>query len=371
MSNFNNNKLENNGNSQLLPYSKTNDLENKYLKYKQKYLNLKNEKLTINKSLSVSSNEFFYENLINTFKSNILNSLNNLNQMKGGDPPGKKLYYIEGNIGSGKTTLTEKLGLYEDVEIILEAVDIWKTPVRDRSTDRDINVLGAFYEDSKRNAFLFQVVAMFTTAIRHTQPQRSKIRFCERSIDSAYNVFVNNLIRDNLLTDLESYWITEFYRWLKTIIPKPDGIIYVRCDPNVSFKRVNKRNRVEEAGVPLKLLQSIHDRHEEWIKRTSIDVLTINNDKDDDFDNVIRKVFTYLKMEVPSMKRLWKDVVRVSPVVSPVVQSLRDSSGRSSPVEQRSRDSSGRSSPVEQRSRSSSVRLNHGASSGTQSFGNY
>jgi hypothetical protein len=59
------------------------------------------------------------------------------------------------------------------------------------------------------------------------KPQRSKIRFCERSIDSAYNVFVNNLIRDNLLTDLESYWITEFYRWLKTIIPKPDGIIYV------------------------------------------------------------------------------------------------------------------------------------------------
>ena len=307
MSNFNNKKLENNVSNELLPYSKINNLENKYLKYKQKYLNLKNEKLTINKSLSVSYNEYFYESLIDTFKSNILQKLNIMTGGVGA-PIGNRLYYIEGNIGSGKTTLTEKLNDYDNVEIILEAVDVWKTPVYDIYEKKNTNVLAAFYTEPKRNAFLFQVVALYTTAIRHMTPQEKQIRFCERSIDSVYNIFINNLKRDKLLNPLELYWIDRFYEWLRRMVPKPDGIIYVRCDPQVSFNRVNKRGRPEEKGIPLELLQSIHDRHEEWIVRLDkghLEVLTIDNNTDDNFEEVIREVFYFIGYDtIPNKKNL-------------------------------------------------------------------
>jgi hypothetical protein len=44
-----------------------------------------------------------------------------------------------------------------------------------------------------------------------------------------------------------------------------DAFIYLRVDPKVCNSRLHKRNRSEEGGVSLEYLQSIHDRHEEWL----------------------------------------------------------------------------------------------------------
>jgi deoxyadenosine/deoxycytidine kinase len=43
------------------------------------------------------------------------------------------------------------------------------------------------------------------------------------------------------------------------------GFIYLRTDPETCHKRMNKRNRSEEASVPLAYLQKLHDKHEEWL----------------------------------------------------------------------------------------------------------
>jgi len=55
----------------------------------------------------------------------------------------------------------------------------------------------------------------------------------------------------------------------KCVIPKEklmyDGLIYLRTSPETCHFRLRKRNRSEEASVPLDYLTSLHARHEEWL----------------------------------------------------------------------------------------------------------
>ena len=39
----------------------------------------------------------------------------------------------------------------------------------------------------------------------------------------------------------------------------------MKCDPDVSYKRLLERSRQEEADVSLKYLTEIYNRHEEWL----------------------------------------------------------------------------------------------------------
>ncbi len=54
---------------------------------------------------------------------------------------------------------------------------------------------------------------------------------------------------------------------LTTIGDKLDlsGIIYLRTKPETCYNRLQKRARSEESGVSLDYLQSLHQRHEDWL----------------------------------------------------------------------------------------------------------
>ncbi len=57
-----------------------------------------------------------------------------------------------------------------------------------------------------------------------------------------------------------------WFNWLEQkICRKPDGIIYLRAEPNVCLERVHKRDRVEESTVSIEYLTNIHNKHDEWL----------------------------------------------------------------------------------------------------------
>ena len=59
------------------------------------------------------------------------------------------------------------------------------------------------------------------------------------------------------------------------------GIVYLKCDPNVCAKRIQKRNRSEECGIPLDYLNLLHNKHEEWLnnrKDERVLVLDVSED---------------------------------------------------------------------------------------------
>ena len=111
-----------------------------------------------------------------------------------------KIISIEGNIGTGKTTilskLEEKYAGDKTVVFIKEPVDVWEQ-IRDASGE---NILQKFYADSAKYAFPFQVMAYITRysavakAIRENPECRLII--CERSLDADCQIFAKMLFDD-------------------------------------------------------------------------------------------------------------------------------------------------------------------------------
>ena len=210
-----------------------------------------------------------------------------LNLITGYFKSNKKWYIIEGNIGSGKTELLNKLNENMDCETIKEPVEIWQT-----ITGNGKNILQQFYEEPVRYAYLFQTVVFKTRLQVLDHPQTKSIRFSERSIWTDKYIFGKSCIESKKMNELEK---NAYYRWFDWLEQKffkiPDGIIYLQCSPEKCYERMNKRGRNEESSVPIEYLSEIHNNHENWlIPWTKTKILVINNENDNDWKNIINQV---------------------------------------------------------------------------------
>ena len=193
-----------------------------------------------------------------------------------------KVYVVEGNIGSGKSTfLNELLKKEPHLTIIQEPVEQWYT-IQD---DEGVSVFTHFYNDPHKYSFMFQinVLASRMRAINEARKNNPDgILVFERSIMTDQSIFVPTLRQNGTLSSIESQVFDTMY---ETIVPmldfKTDGIIYLRCDPKTSHERMRARNRAGEECVPIEYLTALHDRHEAWLMHESaIPVLVVDNNSD-------------------------------------------------------------------------------------------
>ena len=85
----------------------------------------------------------------------------------------KKWYIIEGNIGSGKSTILKLLQLAQNVEVIQEPVYMWLS-IKD---DDNKNLLEHFYSDMDRYSYMFQTMVFKTRIQSLEKEQISPFRF--------------------------------------------------------------------------------------------------------------------------------------------------------------------------------------------------
>ena len=175
---------------------------------------------------------------------------------------------IEGNIGTGKSTLIEKVQTYfnetyPDVKIIYipEPVDVW-TSVTDTN---GMTILEKYYENQHKYAFPFQMMAYISrlSIIRKALKEETGIIIMERSIFTDCEVFAKMLYDDGKIEEIE-YNI--YMKWFNEFIGDLPNIwhIYIQADPTVSAGRVVKRGRQGE-NIPLSYLEKCHDYHEKWL----------------------------------------------------------------------------------------------------------
>lgn len=188
---------------------------------------------------------------------------------------------VEGNIGSGKSTLVSEMKealptLFNgQIYFLQEPVDEWEK-ICDTNGE---SIITKFYNNQKKYAFSFQMMAYISrlktlTELVNKIPQDSII-ICERSVWTDKNIFAKMLYQDNNIEDI-NYVI--YNKWFEFFMKETNlgGIIYLNTDPETSFKRVIKRSRDGE-NIPIEYLKKCHNYHSEWFKYIDKPLLTLND----------------------------------------------------------------------------------------------
>lgn len=175
------------------------------------------------------------------------------------------IVFIEGNIGAGKSTFVNMLQKYLPVVVSLEPCDEWQNIAGH-------NMLQAFYSNPARWATLFQVYASMTRIRRQcTESVHAHgLQIMERSWFSDRYCFARMLHEGNMIQELEWAVYGQMWDWYMRNTQLPIGFIYLRVTPEVCYERLKKRNRSEEAGVPLEYLQKLHVCHDQLLIEKNI-----------------------------------------------------------------------------------------------------
>lgn len=193
------------------------------------------------------------------------------------------LLSIEGNIGSGKSTLIDHLKHHYqgDTRIVFapEPVSEWEK-IKDKE---GVTMLQKFYMDQDKYAFSFQMMAymsrvsMFRKLVKEAGDKHVVI-ITERSLCTDKYVFAKMLYDQGKIEEVNyqiySTWFDEFYNDFPV-----NHVIYIKANPDTCFERIQRRSRTGEDVLALDYLTQCHTYHNEYIaKFTSVTTLDGNQD---------------------------------------------------------------------------------------------
>ena len=193
------------------------------------------------------------------------------------------IFSIEGNIGSGKSTLVKELKksvpniLDKKVVYVQEPVNEW-SKIKDKKGE---TILEKFYANQHKYAFSFQMMAYISrlALLRNiVRENPDAIIITERSVFTDREVFAKMLYDEGKIEEVD-YQI--YLKWFDEFIEEIpiSGLIYVTTTPEKSKERVDLRARAGES-IPLSYLQRCHDYHEKWIKNIKKQVCLFNGNVD-------------------------------------------------------------------------------------------
>ena len=160
---------------------------------------------------------------------------------------------IAGNIGAGKTTLTELLSKHYK----------WDTHYED--VDQNPYLLD-FYDDMQRWSFNLQVYYLNSrfTQIQDIKESKNTI-IQDRTIHEDAYIFAPNLHSMGLMStrDFENYF--SLFNLMETFISAPDLLIYLRASVPKLVNNIQKRGREYEESIRLDYLKRLNERYEAWI----------------------------------------------------------------------------------------------------------
>lgn len=160
---------------------------------------------------------------------------------------------VSGNIGSGKTTLTEKLAKHYGWKAEFEAVD--NNPY-----------LADFYEDMKRWSFHLQVYFLNSRFNQITKIRQSEFSVIQdRTIYEDAYIFAANLHKSKLISerDFENY--LSLFNSMINLVKAPDLLIYLKADIPKLVGQIEKRGREYENSIRIDYLKNLNTHYEDWI----------------------------------------------------------------------------------------------------------
>jgi deoxyadenosine/deoxycytidine kinase len=191
----------------------------------------------------------------------------------------KKFLAIAGNIGAGKTSLTQFLCATYDFEPVYEPY----------ATNP---YLDDFYEDMKGYAFRSQLYFLTHKFRLHLDlSSNDGTMVMDRTIYEDAEIFATNLARGRYMSKRDYQTYMELYRVMQKALQPPDLLIYLRCDTRSVRRRIKKRGRPSEQAIPTAYLRRLNQLYEGWIDSYDLSpVLIWESGRQDYLTNLVDQV---------------------------------------------------------------------------------
>jgi len=192
---------------------------------------------------------------------------------------------IAGNIGAGKTTLTELLAKHYKWEPHFESVE--ENPYLDD-----------FYSSMERWSFNLQIYFLnnrFRQILEFQESRKNIIQ--DRTIYEDAHIFAPNLHAMGLMTNRDFNNYISLFELMERLVSPPDLLIYLRASIPTLVGQIHRRGRDYETSISIDYLSRLNERYEAWISKYTkgnlliVDVDNLNIvDKKEDLGYVIDKI---------------------------------------------------------------------------------
>jgi hypothetical protein len=192
---------------------------------------------------------------------------------------------VAGNIGSGKSSLTDLLSRHFGWTPYFESVE-------------DNPYLSDFYADMKRWSFNLQVYFLSNRFRSHksiTEGPYSVI--LDRAIYEDAEIFARNLYEIGNMEERDYNNYVALYGVMTEYLRAPDLLIYLRANTDTLVRQIALRGRDFEQSITREYLEQLNRHYEAWIRRYALGpILVVESDGLDfvntkgDFERVVRMV---------------------------------------------------------------------------------
>ncbi len=167
----------------------------------------------------------------------------------------KAFVAIAGNIGVGKTTLTNALIARQGWRGFLEK-------------EVANPYLADFYEDMPRWSFHSQVFFLKERMKDHLRIQASS-QTCvqDRTIYEDAEIFARNLFERGMMTGRDFACYTDIYEAMAQALRPPEVIVYLRASIWTLISRIRHRGRDYEQNLDKEYLAQLNIAYDHWAKR--------------------------------------------------------------------------------------------------------
>jgi deoxyadenosine/deoxycytidine kinase len=196
---------------------------------------------------------------------------------------------VAGNIGAGKTTLTEMLSKHYR----------WIPQFEDADHNPYLN---DFYEDMPRWSFNLQVFFLnsrLNQLLEISNGTETVIQ--DRTIYEDAHIFAPNLHEMGLMSkrDYNNYF--QFFQTLKRLVQPPDLLIYLQASVPTLVGQIQKRGREYEENIRLDYLKRLNDLYNKWIdgyKEGALLVIDIDKNKFPENEEHLGEIITRIDAQI-------------------------------------------------------------------------
>ncbi len=196
---------------------------------------------------------------------------------------------IAGNIGAGKTTLTNLLAKHYAWDTHFEDVD--QNPY-----------LNDFYDDMQRWSFNLQIYYLNSRFAQIQEIRDTKTTVIQdRTIYEDAFIFAPNLHSMGLMTtrDFENYFT--LFNLMDSFVSPPDLLIYLRASVPTLVSHIQQRGRDYEESIRLDYLKRLNERYEAWIStynKGKVLIIDIDNNRFTESQEDLGKIINAIDAEI-------------------------------------------------------------------------